>query len=912
MLYTKEQAKEEIKKLIDDFKANYQKYKKELEANTETKLVEPLFEILGWTNKDFVKQEKAHRGTKTGHADYAFYIGDRIVFFLEVKKVGVYLEKEADKQVISYALSKRIPFAVSTNFEQLRIFCVEQEKAINNKFRVFDEPEDYINRFHDLWLLSKENFEQNATLKIAENEGRLKRRISIDKALLSDLMDIRKLIAYDLEKKYPNKYEINEKDDIIQRVLDRLIFIRRCEDMGINPENIMLEEIRRLPDNKAYPKLREIFGKYNLMYNAGLFAVAQDNDCDKIDIDGSIIKKLAYYLYESKNKEYIYNFDWIDADVLGQVYEQYLGIILAQTKSGRAKLKSGRTHRKEQGIYYTPTYIVDYIVKNTIEELLKDKKIKAKDIKILDPACGSGSFLIKAFDYLYTNLSKNEDIKQHRVDSQGNYSIKTEILKNNIFGVDLDNKAVEITKLNLLLKAAEKGRKLPEELDKHIRQGNSLIDDENVAKLNAFKWEDEFQQGSFDVVIGNPPYVKARDSKDIVTRNYIEKSGKFETPYKMWDLYIPFVERGIKLLKPNGVFAMIIPDTIGIADYTKKLVEMIIKKYSLYQIDFFPNIEVFEGVGVQNKIIFVKNTTDLDKCKRILHKVTMENVKLIDILSNRGSEIFRLTTSKIDFNFKDTIPLGNICYVSYGARFNSDKNDKIKFKKSDLVSIKKDTIHNRIYTEGKYLRRYNINKELFVEWGTDRCPKRLVRPTFPELYPPKKLLMSRQKRITAFSDKGHICDNTIVMGILYNDIKGVENSSIKKYLKNIKLDRKEAENNSLKFDLKYLLSILNSKLISYFLSIKSRSKIDSYPDDWKKVPIKILTFDKQKQLIFLAEKILSLNIRLDSIGDKKTSESKKIEDEISNTDNKIDQEIYKLYKITDKEKEIIENTIRQN
>src|SRR3989338_340928 len=169
MLYTKEQAKEEIKKLIDDFKANYQKYKKELEANTETKLVEPLFEILGWTNKDFVKQEKAHRGTKTGHADYAFYIGDRIVFFLEVKKIGVYLEKEADKHVISYALSKRIPFAISTNFEQ------------------------------------------NITLKIAENEGRLKRRVSIDKALLDDLMHIRKLIAFDIENNYPNKYDINEK-----------------------------------------------------------------------------------------------------------------------------------------------------------------------------------------------------------------------------------------------------------------------------------------------------------------------------------------------------------------------------------------------------------------------------------------------------------------------------------------------------------------------------------------------------------------------------------------------------------------------------------------------------------------------------------------------------------------------------
>ena len=111
MTISKEEAKEKIKEIIDNFKANYQIHKRELEANTETKLVEPLFEALGWTKKDFVKQEKAHRGTKTGHADYAFYIGDRIVFFLEVKKIGVHLEKEADKQVISYALSKRIPFA---------------------------------------------------------------------------------------------------------------------------------------------------------------------------------------------------------------------------------------------------------------------------------------------------------------------------------------------------------------------------------------------------------------------------------------------------------------------------------------------------------------------------------------------------------------------------------------------------------------------------------------------------------------------------------------------------------------------------------------------------------------------------------------------------------------------------------
>ena len=903
------QVKSKLQELIDDFKEHYEQYKKELEANTETKLIEPLFEILGWTKKDYEKQAKARRGKRLGHADYAFFIGDKIVFFVEVKKVGIPLEREADKQVISYALSKRVPFAVSTNFEELKIFCVEQEDALRNKFRVFNSPNDYLSNFNDLLFLSKDSFEQGLTLKKAESEGRLKKRVSIDKSLLEDLMHVRSLIASDIGKNYPRKYEINEKDEIIQRIIDRLIFIRRCEDTGINIENLTLREVQELPNNKAYPKLKEIFKRYNDVYNSGLFAIAKDNDCDKIIINGEIIKKLAQYLYESKDGKYIYNFDWIDADVLGQVYEQYLGKLLAQTRSGKAKLTNGQVHRKEQGIYYTPTYIVDYIVKNTVGELLKNKKIKAKDLRILDPACGSGSFLIKAFDYLYDKLSSGEDSKQYRIDSQGQYSIKTEILKNNLYGVDLDNKAVEITKLNLLLKAAEKNRRLPEEIDVNIKHGNSLINDETVAGLNAFKFEEQFKdimsKGGFDVVIGNPPYVKARDTKDLVTRKFIEESGQYKTPYKMWDLYIAFVERGIQLLKTDGFFAMIIPDTIGMADYTQKLVDLIIKEYSLYQIDFFPDIEIFEGVGIRNKIIFVKKTTKVKKSKRIIHENKMENVKLLDVIDNRKPEIFKLATSKIDFNFKNTIPLGHICYVSYGARFNSDKADPIKFKKSDLVSATKDRIHNHIYTEGKHLERYSIKKELYIEWGTDRCPRRLVRPTFPELYSPDKLLMSRQKRITAFSNNRHKCDNTVIVGVLYNDIKNVENASINKYLKNIKLDRKTGEKNSLKFSFKYLLAILNSKLIAYFLKIERRSKIDSYPDDWKKIPIKNIKLSEQKPFIILADKMLLFNKRLNEIGDKKTSESVKIEEEIKRTDDKIDNLVYKLYGLNKKEIDII-------
>jgi len=319
-----EQLKKEIQELINYFRENSQKYRDEQEANTETDLVEPLFKLLGWEKGSFVKRESARREGKKGFADYGFKIDGRIVFFLEVKKVGIPLEKEADKQVISYALSKRIPFAVSTNFEELKIFCVEQENATTQIFRVFKKPEDYISNLQNLMLLSKESFEKNLILKEAENEGRLKKRMSIDKILLKDLIDIRKLIVDDIEKNYPQKYEINDREEIVQRIIDRLIFIRRCEDVGMNPENLYLEEVKHLPDNKAYPKLKDIFEKYNNMYNSGLFAIGVDNDCDVIKIDGLIIKKLMGYLYESKDKEYIYNFDWIDADVLGQVYEQYL------------------------------------------------------------------------------------------------------------------------------------------------------------------------------------------------------------------------------------------------------------------------------------------------------------------------------------------------------------------------------------------------------------------------------------------------------------------------------------------------------------------------------------------------------------------------------------------------------------
>ncbi len=928
-----DKSKEDIKELVNDFRNNYQNYKKLAESDVETKLVEELFiKILGWDKKDFIKQEKVRRGEKGGRADYAFYIGDRIVFFLEAKKIGVPLEKEADKQVISYALSRKVPLAISTNFEQMNIFCVEQENALKNVFRNFRTPEDYINNFTDLWFLSKESFEQGLLLKKAEDEGRLKRRISIDKPLLEDFMRIRSLIANDIEKNYQTKYNINEKDEIIQRIIDRLIFIRRSEDVGINPDNLTLEEIKHLPGNRAYPRLKHIFSKYDDKYNSGLFTPNKDNDCDKITIDGEIIKKLIYYLYESHNKEYVYNFEWIDADILGQVYEQYLGKILAQTKSGKAKLKEGQAHRKEQGIYYTPTYVVDYIVKNTVCELLKDKKVDANQIKILDPACGSGSFLIKAFDYIQKHFSNGEEAKQHRLDSQGAYSIKTEILKNNIFGVDLDNKAVEITKLNLLLKAAEKFRKLPKELDKHICWGNSLIEDDSVSE-HAFKWIDDFQEGTFDAVIGNPPYFNlqtVRDEKQSVffEKNYFSYRGKADI------LYL-FIEKANKVLKDGGYLGLIVANYFLRSHYADKLREFISKNYIIIKIADFCNIKVFPEANVDTCIVILKKSKP--KNNKFTYGLLVNDAEIISFLNEvEKSRLIKNNSYKIvldsqsnknnlpwkfgESEFSNITLLSEICNIGKGV---ATGNDEIFVVNKDIVKSLKleNEILDPVVNDSSIERyQFNVSNKLLI---------RTKRETDISKYPNiKNYLESKKNELKnryAVKKEGL---NWFEIVRYNDDLFGQEiREQIYAYYRSTHNKFAYSNNRFVtltttfvitlkkesKIHLKYLLGILNSKMIESYSrrNAKKMGKCFEYSSNFiGSIPIKIIPEPNQQSFIKLVDRILFLNKQLQEIGDKKTAQSDKLEEEKRKIDDEIDDLVYKLYKISAEEKKIIKDSLR--
>jgi adenine-specific DNA-methyltransferase len=882
---TDRQLMQRVKELVDDFKSNYQDYKKLLEADVETKLIEELFiDILGWTKKDFNKQESAFRGNKKGKADYAFKIDGKIVFFLEVKRAGIPLDKEADRQVVSYALSKRVPFAISTNFEELKIFCVEQEDAVKNKFRVFSKPEEYIENFQDLMYLSKESFEKELTIKKAESEGRLKKRVSIDKELLEDLMRIRNLIINNIEKRYPHKYEINERDEITQRIIDRLIFIRKCEDTRINPENITLNELKHLPDDKVYPKLKEVFTRYNETYNSGLFVPNLDNDCDNIEISGKIVKELISYLYESKDKDYVYNFDWIDADILGQVYEQYLGRILAQTKARKTKLGDKQAHRKEQGIYYTPTYVVNYIIKNTLGEVLQNKKTKIDNLKILDPSCGSGSFLIKTFDYLNEKISHGKDTEQRKLDNQGIYSTKTEILKKNIYGVDLDNKATEISKLNLLLKAAEKNRKLPEELDLHILHGNSLINDKKTAGSNAFKWDGDFKAGTFDIIVGNPPWVESKkfDKSD---KKYYEDN--YEVSKKQYDLFSLFIEKSIKLLKNEGILGFIIPDRyLSNLDYSY-LRKFILDSCKILKIVHLGD-DVFEGVNMPSSILILKKEEsskkrNMHKLKYVLCKdkdvdyITFNSKIQGEFLEEEGymfSIFSNPEANKILKRIrKDTQPFGQIVDNARGVEIG---------KKHEIISTEKQEGSYARFLTGEDINRYKLNSRHYI-----KLDEKNIDYKKPELYHGPKILIRKT-------------------GLGINATLDLENHYVIQVIYIFKTKTNE-------FEKEYLLGILNSKLMAFYYFSKFGEKSrKTFPHLTQgkilKLPIKECSEPKQKEIGLLVSKILKLNHRLLDFSGKETHEKNKIKNEIAHLNKELDNLIYSLYNLSKTEIDFIEKS----
>jgi len=420
---------------------------------------------------------------------------------------------------------------------------------------------------------------------------------------------------------------------------------------------------------------------------------------------------------------------------------------------------------------------------------------------------------------------------------------------------------------------------------------------EDLKKIKTFHWIFEFPEvfsdrGGFDVVVGNPPYVRADTDDEFILkeRELISRTDFYETLYEKWDIYIAFIERGLKLMRTKGYFSLIVEDSYNSSKYAKKSHKYILENATIKELNFCSQVPIFQGVGVRNSIFIFKKKKNPGNVPRRSKRIgTFENIQLLPSACQEdfGEELFNPRKSpKLKIEVKNTVLLKEICYVSYGLRPNADERKyKGEFKKADLISIIRDLSHPHPYLEGKMIRTWQIKEFRFLEWGTERSPHKLVRPTFPELYKPPKILFGSITGST-YDNAGFFCNHSIIVITPWINLKGVFNRSISKKAKGEL--RQQFEKLSLRYELKYLLLILNSKIGSYFIKQNQRNKLSVYPDDLSKLEIKVCGKETQKKYSFLSDYLLFL---------KATEERREeLKDMIKFLDRQIaDSIVYELY-----------------
>ena len=425
---------------------------------------------------------------------------------------------------------------------------------------------------------------------------------------------------------------------------------------------------------------------------------------------------------------------------------------------------------------------------------------------------------------------------------------------------------------------------------------------------NFFPWKlyfaDLFRKNNgFDVVIANPPYVRADspNSGHADFRKKLEESNEYKTLYEKWDLFIPFIERGLKVLSKKGNLRFITSNALCTSKYAHKLLNLIQKEYAMNSLDYFENMEVFEGVGVIPVVIGIsKDKSSIKNVSKIIRQEAFENIRQekripLNEFNKLGRDAFRKDYQEVSLDV-ETEKLGDICYISYGLRPNSDERYwKGEFTKNDLIRDTRDDIYCRRYIEGKNIDRYAVKKIQFLEWNTDRVPHKLVRKTFPELYDRPKILRGRVTG-AIYDDSNLVCNDSIMAFVRFIDLAGVSNKSIKNSITKFNsLSRRELEEKSKGYDLKYLLAIMNSRFAYHYLNNRRRHRLENYfyPDDLRKLPIPQIALDGQQPFITLVDQILSLK------ESDPQADTSALEDEI-------DRMVYELYGLTEEEIQIME------
>jgi len=880
----KEEAEKKITELVEKYKRLDEKEIKSYnEANTRRNFIELLFAELGWSVYDKKEVSEEERASK-GRVDYAFKLNGISQFYLEAKALKENLNKEEYiQQAVEYAYNKGVTWAILSNFESTHVYVAQTNKLCLNL-----QAANYVERFDDLWLLSRESFEANVIAEWGVRYGHLPGKQRIEDRLFQQLKQWRDALFKQIHH-YNKQLTHSEINEVIQRFFNRLIFIRNCEDRKIenNKLRATLNEWRTSGcKGELIEKLQQVFHYFADPYDSDLF---KPHLTDSIYIESATVEDIINGLYKVPGSIANYDFSIMEPDVLGSVYEQYLSYVTSlRKKDFEEQQEVTRKHRKEQGIYYTPTFVTNYIVKETVGHFLKDHTHnEILNMKILDPACGSGSFLIRAFDEL---LNYHASVRSKPVVELDQHE-RLQVLLSNIFGVDLDKQAVEIARLNLLLRTLTERAEL-EMLENNIQRGNSLISGteeelknyfgKNWKDKEPFNWEDKFpsimSNGGFDVVIGNPPWVSLsgkHKSLDLSQQELQYLSDTFHSSTYAPNLYEVFIWCALGLLKDGGLFSFIVPDRLATNQQFTKLREHILQNFTVERLLFrYP----FPGVIADTMILVIRKAKPKDNNIEIIDYPSQKVTKILQrTFSSSSDHSFFFVESKLAEIFhkiasnKDVRNLSAIAKSTSGCGAKSELLHKKRISPAQIKVIKGENI-GRYDNRGFFWFNFkdeNLSGRTRDEDKLGTKEKILIRKTGSDI-------------IATFDDSGTYPEQSLYF------IYGTSRNT-----------------------LLFILAVLNSRLINVYYRNFAVTNRDTTPQlkniDLDKFPIVVASNELQENtLVTLTNKMLELNKKLQK-AQKGLDEWHDIQKQIEQTDKKIDTLVYDLYELTEAERRIVES-----
>ncbi len=947
---TFDQGKDEIAKLCHYFATNRQSYLGPAikEAHVRQSLIDPFFEALGWDvanrsmiapqYREVIPEDSLDIEGQQKAPDYTFRVGTLPKFYVEAKKCGINISADPAPayQLRRYGFSAKLPLSILTDFEELGVYdCASRprpgEKASHARILYFSFTE-YPDRWEEIWdVFSREavwsgKFDQYAASK------RKRGTSEVDTEFLKDIEGWRDKLARNLALRN-NDLSADELNAAVQRIIDRIVFLRMAEDRGLESYGQLLRLCEQ-PD--IYARfMKTLCRKADEKYNSGLFhfqkepgvSDAPDTLTPQLAVDDKVFKSILQSLYFEYGSPY--NFGVMPVEILGTVYERFLGKVIRLTAGHQAKVEEKPEVRKAGGVYYTPAYIVDYIVQNTVGKQIEGKSpaILAGDkatppFRVLDMACGSGSFLLGAYQFLLDhclkwyqdNPSKKHDKAVYQ-NAKGEIRLtvaeRKRILTTHIFGVDIDPQAVETTKLSLLLKAMEgendttlaqqmrlfQVRALPN-LSDNIKCGNSLIASdfsivpEDLVRVRAFDWDVQFpdamKAGGFDAVIGNPPWgcLLTEQEKHYLFQNYVNRRGEAES-------HLFFIERGHRLIKETGMLGFITPNTWLSVLNSREIREYLLTQSAFSEIcelskyifadapDIVP-ILVFVGKKpISSKRCFVRRSNATKVHAGNFHNVfTSDEIDQTLWLKSKGATInLRATDSTVRIltrAVKIGIPLRDLCDVTYGIKTGDN---------ATFVSRSQSTTHKAKALKTGELVRYQITwKGFYLWWCTELAGYRISSLEVPKIIVQYIRKLSLPQRLIAALDE---------QGIYYP----LNNYSY--------ITMRVTE-----YSLLYILGIINSALINFYFA-NTFIDYNIKPTYIQQLPIRPIHFtnppekELHNRLVALVAKMLTLTSKLREA--TSASEKAALQNAVTTTNAQIDRLVYELYGLTDEEIKIVES-----